>query len=52
MLVTRRQFGIAMLVGLGSLFFIRIVRALGLHRSAGSKPTRAMFWRKGDGLAG
>ncbi len=52
MQLTRRQFGIAMLMGLGSLFLIRIIRALGLRREIGDRHARAMYWHRGDGLAG
>ncbi|MFA4973754.1 MAG: hypothetical protein WC683_14175 [bacterium] len=52
MLLTRKQFGISMLLGLGSIFLFRIANALGFLRHTNATPTRAMFWRSGDKLAG
>ncbi len=52
MRMTRRQFGISVLLGFGSILLFGIMSRLGLGSGAGKRPKRARFWRAGDRLAG
>jgi hypothetical protein len=48
--MTRRQFGIAVILGIASLIGWRLLGALRFLRPNARE--RAMHWRPGDGLAG
>lgn len=52
MKMTRREFGIAMLLGIGAMFFSKIFARLFGQRSFGSQYVSARHWRRGDHLAG
>ncbi|MBN1283215.1 MAG: hypothetical protein JXA24_05510 [Proteobacteria bacterium] len=50
--ITRRRFGIALLAGMASLLLARLGALLSLCRRFAAQPARAMFWTRGDRLAG
>jgi hypothetical protein len=51
MRITRRQFGISMLVGLGSALLLALLGGLFGSERRDGRFARARFWRRGD-LAG
>lgn len=52
MKLTRREFGLAMLAGLGAMFFWRMFSRLGGIGRGAQTFARARFWSRADHLAG